>query len=67
VRYYGYYSNVSSGHYSIDTQGRFSYTPLMKMALQRERLYKNTLNALNCADEYFSIESEEVVQFQQTG
>ncbi|MGD9822751.1 MAG: hypothetical protein AB7U36_00090 [Desulfobacter sp.] len=37
------------------------------MTLQRKQLYKNILNAFSGADDYFSNDSEEAVQFQRTG
>jgi len=37
------------------------------MTLQKKQIYKNILNALSGADDYFSDDPEEAVQFQRTG
>jgi hypothetical protein len=49
---------------SVYTSGDWDEYWQSHMALQRERLYKNSLNSWNCTDDYFSIELEEVAQFQ---
>jgi hypothetical protein len=37
------------------------------MRLQRKQLYKNILNTLNGADDYFFDDPQKAVQFQRTG